>query len=362
MADTLPDFEADFADWTDVYTTTGITVGNPVLITNKSSYEVLVYESATKPDASNKSGRFISTISTGSYQASITGTPTGLWVRSSSDKYKALVNVQGGLTMADTKPNITISHTDWVDAYSLSGISVGATVQAVNRSSIDVIYIISPTKPPVDTQDGVPLLPNEKVVIDDKPSGIWMKASGSYKAHVSFQHVGIRESNLSLAEKASADGTLRSGYDVVNIPSGDTYYWRLVTGSAPNQLALLRRFISSFEDSGVKYSVYDGVGRTLTPLAINPEIERFPSDAGIVWDRIKDPVPLPTVADRLDYTTIPKLGQGSSTSGGVEGFAGLRIQPNDHPFVLAAENLLNTTLEVKLELEWIKTDDPDYFR
>ena len=140
--------------------------------------------------------------------------------------------------MADTKPNIEISNTNWVDAYSLSGISVGATVQAVNRSSIDVIYIISSTKPPVNTQDGIPLLPNEKVVIDDKPSGIWMKASGSYNALVSFQHVGIRESNLTLAEKASADGTLRVGYDVVTILNGDTYYWNLTTGSAPNQLAL----------------------------------------------------------------------------------------------------------------------------
>lgn len=94
MADTLPDFEADFADWTDVYTTTGIAVGTSVVITNKSSNEILIQEKATKPVATNDDGKPLATISTGTYQGTVTGTPAGIWIKSSSDKLKALVNVQ----------------------------------------------------------------------------------------------------------------------------------------------------------------------------------------------------------------------------------------------------------------------------
>ena len=260
--------------------------------------------------------------------------------------------------MADTKPNITVDYVDWVDAYALSNISVGATVQVVNRSSIDVIYIVSPTKPSPDSRDGTPLLPNEKVVIDDKPSGIWMKAeSGSYPAYVSVQHTGIREANLTLPEKASADGTLRVGFDIVPITNGQTQYWELTVGSAPDQLALLTRFISAFENSGIKYYVYDGTGLTISNRT---NITRFPNDAGITWQRVSAPSPLPSTI--LDYTTIPKAGVGSGAAGGVEGFSGLRIQPNDSTFILAAHNLTSDDIEFILKLEWIKTDDPDYFR
>lgn len=170
----------------------------------------------------------------------------------------------------------------------------------------------------------------------------------------------LKTSNLLLAERANDDGTLKSGRDVVTIANGDTYYWELSIGSAPDILALLSRFITSFEDSGIKYSVYDGNALTLTPTG-SPTIEYISSDPGITWQRINDPVPLPTVSDRLDYTTIPLTGVGSGSAGGVEGFKGLRKQPNDFTFVLAAENLSGTSVEFTLKLEWIKTTDPNYF-
>lgn len=168
----------------------------------------------------------------------------------------------------------------------------------------------------------------------------------------------VKGSNLQLSERANVDGTLRNGYDVVSIPNGDTYYWELTIGSAPDTLALLSRFITAFEASGIKYSVWDGSSSSITPLP-SPDIERLPTDPGIIWRRINSPTPLPSV--RLDYTTIPESGGFLSSAGGVEGFKGLRVQPNDFTFVLSAENLSGATVEFTLKLEWIKTTDPNYF-
>lgn len=93
MADTLPDFKAPTGSWIDVYAQTGITVGASIAITNKSSYEIIVKEQAAAPADSDTNGSLIATINTGTYQAILTGTPTGVWIKSSGDS-DALVNVQ----------------------------------------------------------------------------------------------------------------------------------------------------------------------------------------------------------------------------------------------------------------------------
>lgn len=93
MADTIPDVPAPANDWVNIYTLTGISVGTSVTITNKSSYEVLIQERATKPLSDNVNGKVLATINTGTYQATVTGTPTGIWVKSSG-KNNALINIQ----------------------------------------------------------------------------------------------------------------------------------------------------------------------------------------------------------------------------------------------------------------------------
>lgn len=93
MADTLPDFSAPSDSWIDVYSQTSIPVGTSIAITNKSSYEVLIQEKATQPAADNNDGKPLATISTGTYQATVTGTPSGVWLKSSGNS-PALVNVQ----------------------------------------------------------------------------------------------------------------------------------------------------------------------------------------------------------------------------------------------------------------------------
>lgn len=166
----------------------------------------------------------------------------------------------------------------------------------------------------------------------------------------------VKGTNLTLMERASADGTLRVGYDTISIPNGSTVYWELSIGSAPDILVLVERFLSQFEDSGLKYRVLSGV----TDINTTGSITRLPSDPGITWTRISTPSDIGS-ATELDYTTIPQSGVGSGSNGGVIGFEGLRIQPNDFQFVLSAENLSGNTTEVQLRLQWIKTTDPNYF-
>lgn len=93
MADTIPDFYAPNGSWIDVYTETGITSGATITITNKSSYEVLILEQLAQPLASVNDGKPISTINTGTYTATVSGSPTGVWLKSSGNS-PALVNVQ----------------------------------------------------------------------------------------------------------------------------------------------------------------------------------------------------------------------------------------------------------------------------
>lgn len=166
----------------------------------------------------------------------------------------------------------------------------------------------------------------------------------------------VKGSNLTLMERANADGTLRVGYDTVVIPNGATQYWQLLIGSAPDILALTERFLSQFEDSGLKYRVLSGV----TDINTTGPITRLPTDPGISWTRISTPSDIGS-ATELDYTTIPKSGVGSGSNGGVIGFEGLRKQPNDFQFVLSAENLSGTDTETHVRLQWIKTTDPNYF-
>lgn len=93
MADTLPDITVSPTGWSDVYTLTGIPVGSTITICNKGSSPLLFVEAVSAPAANSTDGKLIGTLYNGSYNITVTGSPTGVWLKSfgltSSD-----VNVQ----------------------------------------------------------------------------------------------------------------------------------------------------------------------------------------------------------------------------------------------------------------------------
>lgn len=84
MANTIPDISVSTEDWVDVYTLTNIAVGTSLLLNNKGGGNILYQERATKPDALSEDGVLIGTISTGTNNPSISGTPTGVWLKAVS--------------------------------------------------------------------------------------------------------------------------------------------------------------------------------------------------------------------------------------------------------------------------------------
>lgn len=92
MTDTLPDISVDFEDWTDPYSETSLSTGTSLLISNKSTNPILLYISDTKPATSSQEGIPIGTLSTGTYQMTVTGSPAGVWLKSYGT-FSAIVNV-----------------------------------------------------------------------------------------------------------------------------------------------------------------------------------------------------------------------------------------------------------------------------
>lgn len=92
MADTINDILVTDDEWIDVYTTTGITVGSSVTVNNKGGYNILIQERATKPSDDDDNGKLVGDYTTGTYNATITETPTGIWLKAT--KGSCDVNVQ----------------------------------------------------------------------------------------------------------------------------------------------------------------------------------------------------------------------------------------------------------------------------
>lgn len=94
MSDTLPDELIPFDDFVNVYAITPITVGSPVLITNKGSSTILVVEAAVKPVAGSTDGVPIYPNNSTTNPTTVTGTPTGIWLKTQSTNIKNKVNIQ----------------------------------------------------------------------------------------------------------------------------------------------------------------------------------------------------------------------------------------------------------------------------
>lgn len=89
--------------------------------------------------------------------------------------------------MANTIPDITLSVTDYINVYTLTGIAVGTALVIQNKSSEEVLIQIAPTKP-LSTSTAGEVLPSlEQAGIDAGESGCWVK--GFAKGKISVQEV-----------------------------------------------------------------------------------------------------------------------------------------------------------------------------
>lgn len=86
MADTLPDIKLLGTSWIDVYAATGIPVGTPLIIQNKTAPSIYVQVRSTQPVATSKDGVLI----TDNLSWIVDGTSiSGVWVIG-----QGLMNVQ----------------------------------------------------------------------------------------------------------------------------------------------------------------------------------------------------------------------------------------------------------------------------
>lgn len=93
MADTIADIEAPSGDWIDLYSESAIPIGISLLITNKSSYEVLLQVSQTKPSLNSKYGEPLR-ISGPHSRLVVESGASGVWAKSLDNDDPALISVQ----------------------------------------------------------------------------------------------------------------------------------------------------------------------------------------------------------------------------------------------------------------------------
>lgn len=80
--------------------------------------------------------------------------------------------------MANTRPDITLVNTAFVDVYALSGITIGTAILIQNKSSGGVYIQIKGFQPASSSTDGTFLSSYEFGVVSSGESGCWVKGSG----------------------------------------------------------------------------------------------------------------------------------------------------------------------------------------
>ena len=85
MAATIPDVLVDSTAWVDIYTVTGITVGDALNIVNKSVTWCKLYEGNTAPALSVTDGDLISNYSSNYATANIASGSLKIWALSSQE-------------------------------------------------------------------------------------------------------------------------------------------------------------------------------------------------------------------------------------------------------------------------------------
>lgn len=132
MSDTLPDNIIPFDDFVSAYTITAIPVGTSILIHNKGSHPLLVVEAPTKPAADSKDGIPIYPNNSTTNPSTVTGTPTGVWLKTLSVNTRNAVNIM--ITPAPTSSGLT-------DSFE-RGLGKGITTDAWGAQKISRDYSI----------------------------------------------------------------------------------------------------------------------------------------------------------------------------------------------------------------------------
>lgn len=91
MAGSLPDIMIPQFKWTNVYQASGIAVGRPISIQNKSTGDILVFESKDAPDQNSRDGDLLAPKERTRSRA---GSP-GVWVMSRFAEGRAFIQDLG---------------------------------------------------------------------------------------------------------------------------------------------------------------------------------------------------------------------------------------------------------------------------
>jgi len=92
---TQVDVVVPYESWLDLNTETGISTGVELIIQNKGTENILVFESATQPASDFYEGAVVYTLPDFPSTCEVDINSERIWVRSTSDKYTGLLNVQG---------------------------------------------------------------------------------------------------------------------------------------------------------------------------------------------------------------------------------------------------------------------------
>ena len=79
-----------------------------------------------------------------------------------------------------TLNDVTIPSSDWVSAYTISGIIPSTTIKIVNKSSSYILVQIAPTKPLAPNNSGILIYPPPEMTSSITVTGeseVWLKAT-----------------------------------------------------------------------------------------------------------------------------------------------------------------------------------------
>lgn len=86
--------------------------------------------------------------------------------------------------MADTKPDVQLDKTQYVDVYAATGLAVGTPILIQNKSSQNVYIQIQTTQPSALSRDGGIIQPFEQGLIDTGENGCWVLGDTNGKISV----------------------------------------------------------------------------------------------------------------------------------------------------------------------------------
>lgn len=91
---TLADQTFTAVDWVSLNTLSGIVVGNPFIITNKSTGTLIVQEFNTKPSDTSYDGRMLHNIRTNYAEIIIASGSLEIWGRASSPSEEVRISIE----------------------------------------------------------------------------------------------------------------------------------------------------------------------------------------------------------------------------------------------------------------------------